>query len=362
MIIDRILGAISLFNVILTIIIPTSYKVEQIKINNRAQTIYTLSIETENPNIQFKNILSHDLLFGVEPTSEIVKQGEGIFGVNGMFYDEFGVPYGLLIIDGKVVSMDSIHTPTVTITKDGYVALEEIDITGHVIGNNEIIPLDGTNCVVLDEEWVLFDRVYGDTTRVKRQSMNYLIEGDEVIKIIATDQPVSLEQSDYVLTQVTDNEEPVFNVGDPIDIQFDISNHDGGEIAEAFQTGGWLVNNGQIVAKAYEPFIGYTTGLNPRTLIGMTEDRKLIFKVVDGRNPGISLGVSGYEAAQLMVDEGCVVAAYLDGGASSTMIINGEVVNQPSKGVEREVAHAIIIKIKDFAISKFIKTSAIFGY
>lgn len=362
MVIDRILGALSLFNVMLMIIIPTTYKVEHIKINNRAQTIYTLSIETENPNIQFQNILSHNLLFGVEPTSEIVKEGEGIFGVNGMFYDEFGVPYGLLIMDGKVVNMDSIHTPTVTITKDGYVALEEIDITGRIISNHKTITLDGTNCAVLDEEWVLFDQVYGDTTRVERQSMNYLIKGYKVIKVIATNQPVNLEQSDYVLTQVTDSEELAFKVGDLVDIQFDISNHEGDEIIEAFQTGGWLVKQGKIVAKEFEPFIGYTTGLNPRTLIGMTEDKNLIFKVVDGRNPGISLGVTGYEAAQLMIDEGCEMAAYLDGGASSTMIINGKVVNQPSKGMEREVAHAIIIKIKDFTMKRFVKNSAIFDY
>lgn len=355
MIIDRILGAISIFNIILTIVIPTSYKVEQVKINNRAQTIYTLSIETENPNVEFKNILSYDLLFGVETTSDITNQGGGIFGVNGMFYDEFGVPYGILIMDGKVINMDSINTPTVTITKDGQVALEEIEINGHIISKDKSISLDGTNCIVLDEEWVLFDQVYGDTTRVRRQSMNYLIKDNHVINIINTDTPVSLKDSDYVLTQVTDTTLPILNVGDSIDIQFHISNHKEDEIVEAFQTGGWIVDKGQNVAKDYEPFIGYTTGLNPRTLIGMTPDKRLIFKVIDGRNPGISLGVTGYEAAQLMIDEGCEYAAYLDGGASSTMVINGKVVNYPSKGVERKVAHAIIIKIKDFTLNKFLK-------
>lgn len=355
MVIDRILGAISLFNIMLTIIIPTSYKEEQLIINNRPQSVYTLSMCTENPNILFENILSYDLLFGFETTSKMTTHKDGLFGINGMFYDALGVPYGILIMDGKVVNMDSINTPTVTITRDGHVAMEEIQITGHIITKDQTILLDGTNTTVLDEEWVLFDRIYGNTNRVRRQSINYLIDDDRITNIISTDEPVSLEQSDYVLTQVTDNNEPVLNIGDSIDIQFDITNYKEDEIIEAFQTGGWLVKEGKNIAKDYEPFIGYTTGLNPRTLIGMTADKELIFKVIDGRNPGISEGLTGYEAAELMLSEGCIHAAYLDGGASSTMVINGEIMNQPSKGSERKVAHAIIIKIKDFAISKFFK-------
>ncbi len=55
--------------------------------------------------------------------------------------------------------------------------------------------------------------------------------------------------------------------------------------------------------------------------------------------------MSGKEAADLMISKGCIEAAYLDGGASSTMYVDGEVVNRPSGGEERAIAHSILIKV-----------------
>jgi exopolysaccharide biosynthesis protein len=347
MIIGRILEAISMLSVMMTIINPISYKVEQLKIHDRPQTIYTLSINTDNPNVELKNILSYNVLFGVDKTSNMVMESGALFGVNGMFYDEFGAPYGILIIDGKVVTMDSINTPTMVVTETGQVSLEKIDIKGSVKGIKNTIQLEGTNKGVSDGKWVLFHDVYGDTTRVSRYSMNYIIKDNIVTEIIYTDMPVAIEKQDYVLTQVTNETIPVFEKGETLDIQFQISNHENKDIAQAFQTGGWLVYEGENIAKNYEPFIGYTTGLNPRTLIGITEEQQLIVKVIDGRIPKISLGITGYEAAELMKEEGCIYAAYLDGGASSTMVIGGKVVNKPSNGEERKVAHALIIGIKN---------------
>lgn len=46
-----------------------------------------------------------------------------------------------------------------------------------------------------------------------------------------------------------------------------------------------------------------------------------------------------------MISKGCIEAAYLDGGASSTMYVDGEVVNRPSGGEERAIAHSILIKV-----------------
>ncbi|PKM52685.1 MAG: hypothetical protein CVV02_00695 [Firmicutes bacterium HGW-Firmicutes-7] len=347
MIIEKILEAISMLSIIMTIINPVSYKVEQLTVNKRPQTVYTLSISTNNPNVELKNILSYDLFYGVDETSTMVEQSGAMIGVNGMFYDQYGAPYGILIMDGKVVTMDSIGTPTVIVTETGQVSLEEIDISGKVVGKENTIELEGTNKGVSDGHWVLFHGIYGDTTRVDRQSTNYLIKDNIVIEIISTDMPVNLSNSDYVLTQVTNEETTLFEKGEQIDIQFEFSDLERKDIIQAFQTGGWLVQDGKNTAKKFVPFTGYTTGLNPRTIIGMTEDQQLIIKVIDGRRPKVSLGITGYEAAELMIQEGCVDAAYLDGGASSTMVVGGKVVNKPSNGEERKVAHALIIALKN---------------
>ncbi len=78
---------------------------------------------------------------------------------------------------------------------------------------------------------------------------------------------------------------------------------------------------------------------HPRTLIGLTADRKTLFMVVvDGRRPQLGMtGMTCAEAIDFMVSLGAHWALNLDGGGSSTMWVNGAVVNSPSDGSERSI-------------------------
>lgn len=91
-----------------------------------------------------------------------------------------------------------------------------------------------------------------------------------------------------------------------------------------FSFGPILVENGEIPEDARAT----RKKLNPRTAIGMVEPGHLVAVVVDGRQPGYSLGVSGGELAELMVAHGCVSAYNLDGGISATMIFLGNKINR----------------------------------
>jgi Phosphodiester glycosidase len=99
-----------------------------------------------------------------------------------------------------------------------------------------------------------------------------------------------------------------------------------------------------------------TTNLNPRTAIGINKNgRLLILVVVDGRQPFYSEGATFPELAQIMLDQGAFFAMALDGGGSSTMVIQGEdgksvIMNSPIDnyipGRERPVANHLGVYIK----------------
>lgn len=72
----------------------------------------------------------------------------------------------------------------------------------------------------------------------------------------------------------------------------------------------------------------YGAGTNPRTAIGQRADGSVMLLVVNGRQPS-SLGASFEDLAQIMLDFGAVTASAMDGGTSSQMIWNGNVLNQP---------------------------------
>jgi phosphodiester glycosidase len=102
-----------------------------------------------------------------------------------------------------------------------------------------------------------------------------------------------------------------------------------------------LVHEGRVSVPTYCG--SYYCQAQPRTAIGVQADGRLIMVVVDGRQPGYSLGLSIVGFARLMKKLGAVEALNLDGGGASTMVVKGTVVNRPSDGHLRHVATAAMI-------------------
>jgi hypothetical protein len=82
---------------------------------------------------------------------------------------------------------------------------------------------------------------------------------------------------------------------------------------------------------------------NPRTAVGATGDGRLLLVTVDGRQPGHSVGMSLRELAELFVRLGARAAINLDGGGSTTMVVNGTIVNRISDPQERRVPTAVLV-------------------
>ena len=80
----------------------------------------------------------------------------------------------------------------------------------------------------------------------------------------------------------------------------------------------------------------------PRTALGYNA-QKLILIVADGRRTGYSTGLSLYRLASFLIELGATEAINLDGGSSSTFIVDGKVVNRPSGQGERDVLNAVFI-------------------
>ena len=113
---------------------------------------------------------------------------------------------------------------------------------------------------------------------------------------------------------------------------------------QVFSFGPALINNSEItVNENTEVEMAKTS--NPRTAIGIIDNLHYIFIVSDGRtsdNDGLTL----YELAEIFEIEGCKVAYNLDGGGSSTLWFNGEIINIPTDGNkigERSVSDIVYI-------------------
>lgn len=110
---------------------------------------------------------------------------------------------------------------------------------------------------------------------------------------------------------------------------------------QVFSFGPGLLEDGEITVGVSDE-VGRAKASNPRTAIGILEDGHYVFVVSDGRSEE-SEGLSLYELAEFMQSLGMQTAYNLDGGGSSTMVWQGELVNQPSGGRERAVTDIIYI-------------------
>lgn len=104
-----------------------------------------------------------------------------------------------------------------------------------------------------------------------------------------------------------------------------------------------LVENGTISVTANDE-VGKAMASNPRTAIGIIDDTHYVMVVSDGRTSD-SEGLSLLQLAQVMQSLGCHTAYNLDGGGSSTMVFNGNVINTPSNGGGRERSVSDIVYI-----------------
>ncbi len=110
-------------------------------------------------------------------------------------------------------------------------------------------------------------------------------------------------------------------------------------VRDALSFGPILIVNG-------EPSVvnGSGSGLNPRTAIGQCADGTVILLVIDGRSAA-SLGASYADLINILLENGAVNAANLDGGSSSMMYYKGRIINNCSSLIgDRGIPTSVIVK------------------
>lgn len=111
----------------------------------------------------------------------------------------------------------------------------------------------------------------------------------------------------------------------------------------------WEVLSGNVMLVQDGKAVAHDNKLrHPRTVAGLDSRRtRLVLMVVDGRKPGVAVGMNYDELAAEMIRLGCADAFNLDGGGSSVMAVRDagaetfSILNQPTDGRERAVANVL---------------------
>lgn len=305
-------------------------------------------------------ILSNETLLGRETLSEMERRLAGTAttaGVNGDYFTvATGLPSGVLMQDGVLVSPPTSARASAGITSDGRLDIRRISFFGSWQGTGEKHPLDTFNEAPGSNGVALFTDRYGPTTPLVRGATVAVLFPFPVAvpgldlsaavgEVIRSGSPIEIPQGGAVLvargagaTQLAAEAQPQTEVTVRLQLRPGWSG-----VVAAIGGGPQIVRNGSPVFRTGEEFtVTQLSPRAPRTGVGQLKDGRIILVTADGRQPGLSVGLTNFELAQTLARLGAVNAMALDGGGSTTMAYDGKLLNTPSDGVERRISTALV--------------------
>ncbi len=305
-----------------------------------------LKVDVLNPQIEVKLVLAQDTVAGRERVSSMARRSQAIAAVNGAFFAQDGRPLGLFAIDGELIS-EPYAKRTALGLGPNLALIDAVDLQGRVrLSDGREFPITGMNRPRLQDDLIVYTRRYGETTRTNIYGWDVVLVDGIVVDITAGNAAIPPEGIVLSGHGAARDFLAGVQVGDEISVDIALDPDWFALGVEQIIGGGpRLVRDGEIhITGEAELFqADVLMGRAPRTALGFTEDHKLLLVTVNGRQPGISVGMTLTELAELMLELGAVNAMNLDGGGSTTMVIRNRVLNLPSDGIERPVANAIVV-------------------
>ena len=333
-----------------------------------AVAVQLLSLDPHHVDLRL--VLAQDTVLGLETVPDMARRSLAVAAINAGFFLPTGEPAGLLKIDGELVSDSEPARGAVAIVPgslahgprlvfDQVSASVEIDV-----GNGKRrrpLPVDTVDTVRGPAALVLFTPRFWTDTRTPCDG------GSE---IILDGNPLTVaERRDKACTSAIPRAGAVLSAGPgvpsvrlaPLAIGERVRTRVVYRTLNGTKPADWnnapdivggvgLLATGGRLQKDWAPEKareGFATERHPRTVIGKAGDGRIWLIAVDGRNKTLSLGMNFAELQGLVTRLGLVEALNLDGGGSTTMFVQGAVVNHPSDaGGPRRVSDAIVVKAR----------------
>ncbi|MGM9576107.1 MAG: phosphodiester glycosidase family protein [Anaerovibrio sp.] len=324
-------------------IMPGLNYTRYLRVDNRGMlTAYVLEADRSKFDLQL--VLAGDsIASGRQKLKAIASAHQAVAAINGGYFVLDGSLIGNTRINGQTAGTTYFERTSLGFMPDGTLKLATSQYYGVVEIAGQKAYLSGVNCPRGENNTILYNSLFGNYTGTNEFGKEYVVQNG---KVIAINQANSFIPTDAQVISVHGTAQDAFakvRIGDKISI----GENFGPELDSASTivgAGPELLRNGQLhVTAVQEQFPSdIAKGRAPRTALGIKADGKIILMVIDGRQSH-SIGTTLTETAQLLQKFGAVNGFNLDGGGSSEMVLQGQILNSPSDGGERPVGSGLIL-------------------
>ncbi|QYO65681.1 phosphodiester glycosidase family protein [Leptolyngbya sp. 7M] len=307
--------------------------------------------------------LGMDQVVGTETTSSIAARHGALAAINAGFFrlDNSifaGDPAGALMTDGVLLS-ESLNGRVAMMIENGRVETK-VEFERADLGYSIIIKARefkaGINRERQADDIVIYTKAFGNTSLTRPGGVEFIVQNGRIRRIITSDSSNPIPENAYLISAsgMQGNElRRLARLNARVKIVVHHSSLDTMVPSSAFSraediTNGvsHLIQNGKVALtwEAEKASRSFAESRHPRTAVAKMKDGKLLMITVDGRQPGVSVGMTLQEVAEYLLSLGAVDAINLDGGGSTTMVLDGKVMNKPSDANgERKIGDAIIV-------------------
>ena len=350
-------------------------------VNKGPWRINVLEVNLRQPGISIRAVRAGDRFFGREKVSSMVRRYKGPGRVAGAVNGDFFAIRGAsenennVVIEGDLIkgvkttdspydAFDTIHSQFAVDSSD-HPLIERFAFAGKAIPpGQKTFSLDRLNSSPPGNGLVLYTPAFGDrspTDSIGRHPLSLSLERigrrrDTLIFRIAggpvTGGKLALSSGGVLAAEGTSRADlrQIARSGRMLGIVARLEPR-----GRALRTviGGWprLIVHGVSVADSADKLEGtfprFSAERHPRTAVGFSRDSTRLYLItVDGRQESTS-GMSLIELAKLMLDLGVYEGMNFDGGGSTTMVVDGKLVNSPSdKAGERLVGSGLMVVVE----------------
>ena len=350
----------------------------RVVVNGGPWHVNILEVDLRQPGIIIRAVRAHDSFGGRETVSSMVKRYKGpgkvVGAVNADFFNirssgesenniviEGQFWKGVRITDSPYDTFDTIHSQF-GVDWQNHPVIERFEFQGCIIGpSRHTTSLDALNFWPDSNALVLYTVAFGDSTPGDSTGRHTLVvslrsaghKGDTLLFQVAGKArqgwslPLAAGGALAAGGKRRSDLRALITHASLVQVVPRLS-PDRGRLRTV--VGGWprLIVHGQSVADRADSLEGtfprFSSARHPRTAVGFSADSSKLFLVtVDGRRESDS-GMSLAELARLMLDLGVYEGMNLDGGGSTTMVVDGKVVNSPSdERGERAVGSGLLV-------------------
>ncbi|PIS29506.1 hypothetical protein COT42_05130 [Candidatus Saganbacteria bacterium CG08_land_8_20_14_0_20_45_16] len=307
----------------------------------------------------FRPVNGQEKHFSLDKVSNIAADNQALAAINGTYFDYSGQPLGALMIDQTLLSFPIYDRTAFFLDAQNTPHIDSLAISSQFRLDSGCYKITGINQLRGKKDIIMYTSVWGETTKTNSLGLELVVIDGKINAINLGNSKVPA--NGYVLSINDPALETLAEkaiIGQAIKTEIKIIPYASSpeNIIQLISGGPRLLKNGQVYVSKHEEKFKYdiASGRAARTAIGITQDKHLLLVTVNGRprqqkgkNEADSLGATLEELSNIMLGLGAVEAMNLDGGGSSTMVINNQVINQPVDGSQRRISNALLVMKKN---------------